>query len=174
MLHHHLSRRMAIAAGMAAVALAIPAPIAAAPRAAAAAPPRCGVLDLMGELRHPTAGAGQRFVTLVLTNVTRRTCALRGYPGLRLLDRRNNPLPTRVVPDRSRRPHLLVLAPGDTARSDLRWGAIPGPTEQHAGPCEPNPARIAVRPPHAARRLVLPWRLGPVCERGRIEVRPLS
>jgi uncharacterized protein DUF4232 len=174
MLHRSLPRRVAIAAGVSAVALAIPAPITAAPHAAAAAPPRCGVLSLMGELRHPTAGAGQRFVTLVLTNVTRQTCTVRGYPGLRLLDRRNNPLPTRVVPDRSRPVHLLVLAPGDTARSDLRWGAIPGPGEPAAGPCEPNPARIAVRPPHAAHRLVLPWRFGPVCERGRIDVRPLS
>jgi hypothetical protein len=173
MLHRRSRRRLALAAGAAAAALAASLSIVAAPRSAAAAPPRCDVLSLMGELRHPTAGAGQRFVTLVLTNVTRRSCTLRGYPGLRLLDRRNLPLPTRVVRVRGRA-RLLILTPGDTARADLRWGAIPGPGEPPAGPCEPAPARIAVRPPGAAHRLVLPWRLGPVCERGAIEVRPLS
>jgi uncharacterized protein DUF4232 len=171
MLHRH-TRRLALAAGLGAAALAASTTALAVPGSAAGTPPRCGALSLMAELRHPTAGAGQRFVTLVLTNVTRSTCTLRGYPGLRLLDRRNNPLPTRVVrvPGHTR---LLTLTPGDTARSDLRWGAIAGPGEPAAGPCEPTAARIAVRPPHAAHRLVVPWRHGPVCEHGRIEVKPL-
>lgn len=164
-------RPLLVAALVAATLAAAPA-LGASSHPAAATPPRCDVLSLMGELRHPTAGAGQRFLTLVLTNVTRQTCTLRGYPGLRLLDRRNLPLPTRVVRVRGAT-RLLVLAPGDTARTDLRWSAISGPTEQHPGPCEPTAARIAVRPPQAAHRLVLPWHYGPVCERGRIEVRPL-
>jgi hypothetical protein len=135
--------------------------------------PRCNRLSLLGELRSPTAGAGQRFATLVLTNTTRHTCTLLGYPSLRLLDRRNRRLPTHVVRDRSRTPRVVRLQPGDSARSDLRWGAIPGPGEPQSGPCEPAPARLAVAPPGSSLALVLPWRMGPVCEHGTIDVRPL-
>jgi hypothetical protein len=177
MSHPRSRRRLAVAGALVGAALAaatLPAPIGAAAPARATAAPRCGALSLMADLSGASAGAGQRFVTISLTNVTRGACSLRGYPGLRLLDRRNRPLPTRIVPDRSRPVRLLVLAPGDSARSALRWSAIPLPGEPQSGPCEPNPARIAIRPPGAAHSLVRPWRLGPACAHGRIEVRPLS
>jgi Protein of unknown function (DUF4232) len=135
--------------------------------------PRCNRLSLLGELRHPTAGAGSRFATLVLTNTTRHTCTLLGYPSLRLLDRRNRPLATHVVRDHGFTPHAVRLEPGDSARSDLRWGAIPGPGEPQSGACEPAPARLAVAPPGSPLSLVVPWRMGPVCEHGTIDVRPL-
>jgi Domain of unknown function (DUF4232) len=174
MLPQALRRRRAPFVALALVlVLALAAASAAFSHARVVTTPRCGVLSLMGELRSPTAGAGQRFVTLVLTNVTRHTCTLLGYPGLRLLDARNRPLPTHVVRDRSRTPRVVRLTPGDSARSDLRWSAIPGPGEPQRGRCEPRPARVAVRPPGVAQRLVLPWRLGSVCEHGTIDVRPL-
>jgi hypothetical protein len=135
--------------------------------------PRCGVLSLMGELRGASAGAGSRFLTIVLTNVTRRSCTLFGYPGLSLLDGRNRALPTHVVRDHSRTPRVVVLAPGQVARSALRWGAIPGPGEPQSDRCEPNPVRVAITPPGMGQRLVLPWRQGSVCEHGTIDVRPL-
>lgn len=135
--------------------------------------PRCNRLSLLGELRNPTGGAGSRFVTLVLTNTTRHTCTLLGYPSLRLLDRRNRRLPTHVVRNHSSAPHVVRLLPGDSARSDLRWGAIPGPGEPQSGPCEPVPSRLTVAPPGSSLALVLPWRMGPVCEHGTIEVKPL-
>ncbi len=165
-----LRRGMATALALAALAAVLLAPAA----APASAPPRCGTFSLLGELRHPTAGLGSRFVTLVLTNVTRRTCTLRGYPGLRLLGATNLPLPTRVVHVAvAGGPRTVVLTPGASARSDLRFSAIAHPGEPVSGACEPNPARVRVAPPGGAHPLVVPWRLGPVCTHGAIEAKPL-
>ena len=141
--------------------------------AAAATPPRCGVSSLLGELRNPTAGLGSRFVTLVLTNVTRHRCSLRGYPGMQLLNAVNLPIVTHVVRIAAT-PHTVVLNPGASARSSLRFGAIPGPGEPQSGACEPKPARVEVTPPNAAGHLVLPWRLGSVCEHGTIDAKPVT
>jgi len=162
------ARRAVLALLLAALAAAL-----LAPAVRSATPARCGTFSLLAELRHPTAGAGSRFVTLVLTNVTRRTCTLKGYPGLRLLGPTNLSLPTRVVRVRPPAPRLVVLAPGASARSALRFGALPGPGEPQLGRCEPAPARLRVAPPGGAHPIVVPWRLGPVCEHGRIEARAL-
>jgi hypothetical protein len=169
--HRRRARPLAALALTLAALGAIPAAPAAAP---ARAPPACGSFSLLGELRHPTAGAGSRFVTLVLTNVTRSSCSLRGYPGLRLLGPTNLPLPTHVVHVAvAGAPRTVVLAPGGSARSALRFSAIAHPGEPAAGACEPRPARVRVAPPGGAHPLVIPWRLGPVCDRGRIEAKPL-
>jgi hypothetical protein len=142
------------------------------PSAASAATPRCTVAKLSAELRRPSAGAGQRFLTLELTNASRRACSLFGYPGMLLLGKRNQPLPTNVVRQRAR-VRTVVLAPGERATTQLRWGAIPGPGEPATGRCEPAPARVEITPPNATAHFVLPWRYGPVCEHGEITVRPM-
>jgi uncharacterized protein DUF4232 len=134
---------------------------------------RCTVPMLLGKLRRPSAGAGQRYARLLLTNVTRRTCSLGGYIGAQLLDARNDPLPTRVVRDTSRGAHTVTLAPGKSATTVLHWSAVAGSGDRQTGTCQPTPARIEVTPPNATRHLVLRWRGGPVCERGRIVVTPL-
>lgn len=136
--------------------------------------PRCTVSSLLGELRSPTAGAGQRQAKLLLTNVTRGTCVLGGYPGGLLLGARNRALPTNVVRNPGTRARVVTLAPGESAKTTLQWGAITGTGDRPTGECEPTPARIEITPPNANGHLVLPWRNGPVCERGRIVVNPLT
>lgn len=136
--------------------------------------PRCTVSMLLGELRAPSPGAGQRVAKLLLTNVTRRTCALGGYPGAQLLGARNRDLPTNVVRNRARRAGTVVLAPGESATTTLQWSVIAGTGDRQTGACQPTPARIEITPPNAAGHLVLPWRNGPVCEQGRIVVNPLT
>jgi len=169
--HRALRRGAAVALSLAALAAAVLLAPAAAP---ASAPPTCGTFSLLGELRGAQGAAGSRFVTLVLTNVTRRTCTLRGYPGLRLLGATNLPLPTHVVhvhvPGGAR---TVVLTPGRSARSALRFSAIPHAGEPASGACEPTPARVRVAPPGGAHPLVIPWRLGPACGHGEIDVKPL-
>jgi hypothetical protein len=172
MLRATCPRRAVLMAATAAAALAATAALSAAAPAARA--PRCTVSMLLGELRRPTAGAGQRQARLILTNVTRRTCALAGYPGGLLLGARNRALPTHVVRNRARRARTVRLAPGESARTTLQWGAIAGTGDRQTGACEPTPARIEITPPNATGHLVLPWRNGPVCERGRIVVDPMT
>jgi hypothetical protein len=169
MLRPPFPRRLVVA-GVVAALLALSLPAAAPARA----PRRCTVSMLLGELRRPTAGAGQRQAKLLLTNVTRRTCSLAGFPGGLLLDARNRPLPTRVVRNPGHRVATVTLAPGESAKTTLQWGAIAGAGDRQTGRCEPPPARIEITPPNATGHLVLPWRNGPVCERGRIVVNPVT
>jgi hypothetical protein len=164
------ARRLVLAA-VAAAALAATALPAAAPAARTA--PRCTVSMLLAELRAPSAGAGQRFAKLLLTSTTRRTCTLGGFIGAQLLGARNDPLPTHVVRDRSRRAGIVTLAPGQSATTTLHWGVITGTGDRQTGACQPTPARIEITPPNATGHLVLPWRNGPVCQRGQIVVTPL-
>ncbi len=128
---------------------------------------------LLAELRAPGAGAGQRYAKLLLTNVTRRSCSLRGYPGGQLLGARNRALPTNVVRD-SGRVRTVVLRPGQSAKTTLHWSVIPGTGDRTHGECQPTPARIEITPPNARQHLVRPWRNGPVCERGTIDVKPMT
>jgi Protein of unknown function (DUF4232) len=145
----------------------------AAPAATAAAPTRCTVPQLRGSLTNFSAGAGQRYATLVLRNASRRSCTMFGYPGALLLASNGRALPTNVVRDRSVRPRTIVVRPGGRATSQWHWSVIPGVGEQHPGRCEPPPARVEVTPPNDFSHLVLPWRSGPVCEHGTITVRPM-
>ncbi len=161
-------RRLALLAATAALAAALPA------AAHARTAPRCTVSSLLGELRRPGAGAGQRFAKLLLTNVTRRTCSLGGFIGGQLLGARNSDLPTNVVRNTGRRAGIVTLTPGQSATTTLQWGAIAGTGDRQSGECQPTPARIEITPPNASGHLVLPWRNGPVCEQGRIVVNPLT
>jgi hypothetical protein len=163
-------RRLVLATALAALAaLAAALPTAASARSA----PRCTVSSLLGELRRPTAGAGQRQAKLLLTNVTRRTCSLGGFIGGQLLGARNDNLPTNVVRNTGRRAGIVTLTPGQSATTTLQWGVITGPGDRQTGECQPTPARIEITPPNASGHLVLPWRNGPVCQQGRIVVNPL-
>ncbi len=165
-----IPRRVVLATAVAALAaLTVALPSAASARTA----PRCTVSSLLGELRRPGAGAGQRFAKLLLTNVTRRTCTLGGFIGAQLLGARNNPLPTHVVRDTSRRAGVVTLTPGQSATTILHWGVITGTGDRQTGECQPTPARIEITPPNASGHLVLPWRNGPVCQRGQIVVTPV-
>jgi Protein of unknown function (DUF4232) len=163
------TRRLALATAVTALAATAALPAAAHARTA----PRCTVSSLLGELRPPTAGAGQRQAKLLLTNVTRKTCSLGGFIGGQLLGARNDDLPTNVVRNTGKSAKVVTLAPGQSATTSLQWGVITGTGDRQSGECQPTPARIEITPPNATGHLVLPWRNGPVCQQGRIVVNPL-
>jgi Domain of unknown function (DUF4232) len=157
--------RLAIAAAaIAAVAVVLP--------AHASAAERCHTRDLSAGLRPGSPGAGQRYATLRLTNRSSASCTVRGYPGAQLLRADGRRLPTRIVRDHSREPRTVTLRPGERAAARWHWGAVPGPGEPTGRACEPTARRILITPPDETRPLRLRWRLGPVCQHGRIEVRP--
>ncbi|MDO8184107.1 DUF4232 domain-containing protein [Conexibacter sp. JD483] len=142
--------------------------------ASAATPARCTVPQLAGSLKAGSPGAGQRYATLRLRNKSSRACSLFGYPGGQLLAKSGADIPTNIVRDRSRTPRTIVLRPGASAKTLLHWGAVAGTGDSQSGRCQPNPARFEVTPPNATNHLVLRWSLGPVCEKGRIVVQPMS
>jgi uncharacterized protein DUF4232 len=66
--------------------------------------------------------AGSVFFPLQFTNLSRHACAMRGFPGVSAIDRHGHQLGSpasrnHVVPART-----VVLAPGATAHTILRWG----------------------------------------------------
>ena len=134
---------------------------------------RCHTSELTGSLGPETAGAGQRYATLILRNTGGRTCTVHGFGGVGLAGADGRALPTTQV--RSGGPATTVrLAPGGTARSALHWGSINGPGDPPTGDCQPTPATLRVIPPDETDPLSVAWTFGPVCEGGTIEQQPYT
>jgi len=93
--------------------------------------------------------------TLVLTNSSRHTCALDGYPDLGLLNSRHQLLHTVThqgstfwANDPGRR--LVDLAPGQTVRAGLAW--------THAGSSAVSASYLEVTPPNSTTHLTINFR----------------
>jgi hypothetical protein len=114
-------------------------------------------------------GAGQRYATLVLRNTSDGACTIHGYGGVGLVDAGGAALPTHQVRRSDPAPTTVTLQPGDTASSQLHWGAVPGAGDSSTGDCQPTPANLRVIPPDETDPLTVPWNQGPVCEGGTIE-----
>src|SRR3954447_10943784 len=138
-----------------------------------ARPDRCHTSELTGSLGPETAGAGQRYATLMLRNTGGRSCTLYGFGGLGLAGAGGAAVPTKQV--RSGAPPTTVsLAPGATARSALHWGSVNGPGDPPTGACQPAPTTLRVIPPDETDPLSVAWTFGPVCEAGTIEQQPYT
>lgn len=94
-------------------------------------------------------------VTLQLTNISRHTCALDGYPGLRLLNSRHQVLHTVThsgstwyADDPGRKP--VDLAPGQAAQAGLGW--------THTGSSAVSASYLEVTPPDSATHLTISFR----------------
>ena len=92
---------------------------------------------------------------LTLTNSSRHTCALDGYPGLGLLNSRHQVLHTVThwgstfyANDPARR--LVDLAPGQTARASLAW--------TQAGSSTVSASYLDVTPPDSTAHLTISFR----------------
>ncbi len=162
----------------AAVALAIPSAALAATQsggahlATGASIPACHVADLSARIIPGSPGAGQRYGTLVLTNRSGHTCHTYGYVGMAFLDGHGHTMATDVVREATSQPHRVVLAPGQRATSQLHWSDVPGPGDS-TGPCVSAPRRLEITPPDMYHHLVIAWRGGTACERGRVDTTPL-
>ena len=141
------------------------------PRTPPAQTPACQGTQLQASLQMADAGAGQRYVTLVLANAG-GACRISGYVGLQLLGAGGVPIPTVVGRDAG--PVVaLTLQPGEKASAPLHWAGIPLSDEVQSGPCEPQPAEVQITPPDQTESVTAAWTLDPVCGHGRIDVPPL-
>jgi len=127
---------------------------AAAPSAAAAT---CTTADLRVSLDGSATDSASHAagVILTLTNSSKHTCALNGYPGLELLNSRHRVLQTIThrgstfyANDPGRR--LLDLAPGQTARAGLAW--------THARSSAVSASYLNITPPEATAHLTISFR----------------
>ncbi|WP_067455913.1 DUF4232 domain-containing protein [Actinomadura macra] len=131
---------------------------------------RCTTPMLKASLTDYDAGAGQRYLTLVLTNTSSRSCTTGGWSGLAQAGA-NGAIRTQVV--REGTAHTITLSPGGSAYEKLHWTVVPADDETGAT-CQPVPSSLRVIPPNEATRLTAPWSYGPVCQHGRISLTPLS
>ena len=127
---------------------------AAAPSTAVAA---CTTSDLRVSLNGSASDSLSHAVGLILTltNSSRHTCALDGYPGLGLLNSRHQVLHTVThwgstfyANDPGRR--LVDLAPGQTARASLAW--------TQAGSSAVSASYLDVTPPDSTAHLTISFR----------------
>jgi hypothetical protein len=132
---------------------------------------RCRTVDLRLSLRNLDAGAGQRYLSIVLTNSTRSTCRVYGYGGIQLVDAAGRAVPTKQVREASTPPRLVTLAPGASAYSAVHWTAIASGAEPESGACEPVAHALRVIPPDEHAALSATWTYGSVCGAGRIDQR---
>lgn len=105
--------------------------------------PRCQSGQLRASLGASSAGAGQRYVALVLESTSEERCTLTGHPGVTLLDAAGGQIgePATPVPDMEE--VQVELGPGDLASAILHTvnaGMSPEP-------CWPPSASLSVVPP---------------------------
>ncbi len=110
------------------------------------------------------AAAGSTYYPLELTNVSRSSCRLFGFPGVSAV--RSRQLGSPAERDRSHAPRRVVLAPGETAHTVLR---IVDVANYPAGRCRPTTAiGLRVNPPDQRTSAEIPFafracsRAGPV------------
>ena len=95
-------------------------------RAAPAAVRACTASDLGAwvAVTQGNGAAGSIYYPLQFTNLSRHACAMRGFPGVSAVDRNGHQLGSpaswgKVIPART-----VVLAPGATAHTILRWSDV--------------------------------------------------
>jgi hypothetical protein len=123
-------------------------------------------------------GAGNIVYRLRLTNVSSETCFVTGIPGLQLLGKTGNKLPTKAI--FSGKPGTLTaivvpLKHGATASLTARFSPdIPGPGEPVKSPCEKTSYKLRVSSSGGGKTTVAISPPTPVCEHGSLQVTTLT
>ncbi len=117
-------------------------------RAAPAAISACTASDLGAwvAVTQGNGAAGSIFYPLQFTNLSRHACAMRGFPGVSAIDRNGHQLGSPASWDHAVPARTVVLAPGATAHTILRWSDVAVAT---APGCHPvlSPVELRIYPP---------------------------
>ena len=115
--------------------------------------PRCQPAQLTATVTDLGVAAGNVGSEVVLRNTSTESCSLEGYPGLQLLSTGGAALPTTVTRDPSQlygtvSPHLVGLAPGQSASFDIGYGDNPtgNPPSPYQQAC-PAATQLSIIPP---------------------------
>jgi hypothetical protein len=164
------ARRIAAAVALTGTAILLPTVALASSGGASAAPAapaaRCPAGHLTAWLGIPGDGAaGSTFYQLEISNVSRTTCTLFGYPGVSAVNGRNQ-LGSAAGRDNSHAKRLVTLAPGATAHVILRIVDV-GNFSPSA--CHPKTAfNLRVFPPGAFTSLDVPFTFQACSKRGPV------
>jgi uncharacterized protein DUF4232 len=118
-------------------------------RTTATAVPACTAADLGAwvAVSQSDGAAGSIFYPLQFTNLSRHACALRGFAGVSAVDRNGRQLGSPAGWDHTRPVRTVVLAPGATAHSILRYGDVTVATQPGCHPVS-SMFELRVYPPN--------------------------
>jgi hypothetical protein len=103
------------------------------------------------------SGAGSTYLTLQMTNLSRQTCALYGYPGVSAIDLAGRQVGAAAARDTAKTAREVRLATGGTASATLRVSNV---SNFPAGACRPvQAAGFRVYLPNATQAKVVPFPL---------------
>ncbi|MET9256268.1 DUF4232 domain-containing protein [Streptomyces sp. NPDC003717] len=143
-------------AGSAPATGSVPTDTAGSGAASARSDARCHTSELRASVGRMDPGAGQRNFPVVLTNTSKRTCTLYGYPGAAFTDKSGKQL----GPDPKRAPgspNVVTLAPGKGA-----WSGLSFSSPDISGARTATPAVLVVTPPDERDPLKVTWTAGKV------------
>lgn len=126
---------------------------AAAPAQAGVRTPICHVADLHLSIGQVTGGAGSLFYPIRFTNISHHSCALRGYPGVSLLNRHHH----QIGAPATRNPHpvsTVFVHPHHSAFATIRTN-----NPSVVPTCRPTSTFIRVYPPASFRSVLIPFHL---------------
>lgn len=125
---------------------------------------------LSGHVEAMDAAAGNRYVTLVVTNISKQTCTLWGYGGLELVNvARSEPVPTDAQRSLDPAPSLVTLAPAAEAGKIVHWTVVATGDEPASGPCHPPATGVNVSPPDETAPFLVDYQFGSVCDHGKLD-----
>ncbi|MHA6763809.1 DUF4232 domain-containing protein [Streptacidiphilus sp. PAMC 29251] len=136
----------------AAVGIAPVAAVAATPGLSTASTPMCATSQLTAKLGGGDAGAGNLYRYLVLTNHSKTTCHVTGYPGLSLLTAAGKQIGAPAT-RQSLAYSAVVLRPGKSASDTIHTINRQGTSKTE---CLPTSAKLRVYPPGNKAALVFP------------------
>src|SRR5689334_11261942 len=113
-------------------------------RTTATAVPACTAADLGAwvAVSQSDGAAGSIFYPLQFTNLSRHACAMRGFAGVSAINRNGHQLGSPAGWAHTRPVRTVVLAPGATAHSVLRYGDV---TVATAPGCHPVSSMVELR-----------------------------
>ncbi|MFG2987373.1 DUF4232 domain-containing protein [Streptomyces sp. NPDC048258] len=127
--------------------------------------PTCHVADLDLAVGEPEGTAGSLHYPIMFTNTSTHTCALRGYPGVSVVDARHHQIGTSAI--RTGEPvDTVSVFPDDTVTAVLRTNSpavVPS--------CRPTSTYVKVYPPNSFQAVQIPYHLR-VC--GAFEISPVQ
>ncbi|MEH2025407.1 DUF4232 domain-containing protein [Nostoc sp.] len=136
-------------------------------------PTRCETSQLSVRRVFEDAGVGNVALTYAFTNNGSSPCTLNGYPGLALLDGKDQPLEgVKIIRSKdtyfsSQQPRQQVtLAPGKQASFQIAYNHISSPEKQ----C-PMSSKIQITPPNAYQHFTLTEEIKPCT--GKVRVTPV-
>ncbi|WP_260610737.1 DUF4232 domain-containing protein [Streptomyces sp. WAC06614] len=127
--------------------------------------PTCRLVDLDVAVGEPDGSAGSLHYPILFTNTTGRTCVLRGYPGVSVVDARHRQIGTSAIRT-GESVETVSVFPSETVTAPLRTNS-PGVVSR----CRPVSAYVKVYPPNSYRAEEIPYHLR-VC--GAFEISPVE